>query len=189
MAGPYGIQSMLKEGHKHMSGLEEAVLRNIDACKGLAQITRTSLGPNGGEWGRVRGRAGRGGKAIGPRDLVARDGARATGATGRVGRARAGMNKMVINHLEKLFVTSDASTIVSELEVQHPAARMLVMAAMSQQQEIGDGTNLVRPSTWPFCAGRASGWVLDPHSTEAHAPGSPRPAPGTQQERRTRAGR
>ncbi len=54
------------------------------------------------------------------------------------------MNKMVINHLEKLFVTSDASTITQELEVQHPAAKLLVMAAQAQQQEIGDGTNMVR---------------------------------------------
>ena len=38
---------MLKEGHKHLSGLEEAVLKNIEACKQLAQITRTSMGPNG----------------------------------------------------------------------------------------------------------------------------------------------
>ena len=53
------------------------------------------------------------------------------------------MNKMVINHLEKLFVTSDASTIVNELEVQHPAARILVLAAKAQEQEIGDGTNTV----------------------------------------------
>ena len=44
---PYGIQSMLKEGHKHLSGLDEAVLKNIDACKQLSTITRTSLGPNG----------------------------------------------------------------------------------------------------------------------------------------------
>lgn len=54
------------------------------------------------------------------------------------------MNKMVINHLEKLFVTSDASTIVAELEVFHPAAKLLVMAAKAQETEIGDGTNLVR---------------------------------------------
>ena len=32
------------------------------------------------------------------------------------------MNKMVINHLDKLFVTSDAAVIVRELEVAHPAA-------------------------------------------------------------------
>ena len=97
---PYGLQAMLKEGHKHLSGLEEAVLKNIEACRQLAQITRTSMGPNG-------------------------------------------MNKMVINHLDKLFVTSDASTITGELEVQHPAAKLLVMAAHAQQQEIGDGTNFV----------------------------------------------
>ncbi len=48
MAGlPYGLQSMLKDGHKHLSGLEEAVMKNIEACKGLSQIARTSLGPNG----------------------------------------------------------------------------------------------------------------------------------------------
>ncbi|KAL3534090.1 hypothetical protein ACH5RR_002551 [Cinchona calisaya] len=96
---PYGIQSMLKEGHKHLSGLDEAVLKNIDACKQLSHITRTSLGPNG-------------------------------------------MNKMVINHLDKLFVTNDAATIVNELEVQHPAAKILVLAGKAQQEEIGDGANL-----------------------------------------------
>ncbi|XP_015578687.1 T-complex protein 1 subunit theta [Ricinus communis] len=96
---PYGIQGMLKEGHKHLSGLDEAVLKNIDACKQLSSITRTSLGPNG-------------------------------------------MNKMVINHLDKLFVTNDAATIVNELEVQHPAAKILVLAGKAQQEEIGDGANL-----------------------------------------------
>ncbi len=50
---------------------------------------------------------------------------------------------MVINHLERLFVTKDASTIMSELEVQHPAAKLLVFAAKAQESEIGDGTNLV----------------------------------------------
>ena len=55
----------------------------------------------------------------------------------------AGMNKMVINHLEKLIVTGDASTIISELEVEHPAAKLLALAARAQEQEIGDGTNLV----------------------------------------------
>jgi T-complex protein 1 subunit theta len=97
---PYGLQAMLKEGYKHLSGLEEAVLKNIEACKQLSMITRTSMGPNG-------------------------------------------MNKLVINHLDKIFLTSDACTIVNELEVQHPAAKMLAMAAAAQQQEIGDGTNFV----------------------------------------------
>jgi T-complex protein 1 subunit theta len=36
---------------------------------------------------------------------------------------------MVINHLDKIFVTSDAATIMTELEVAHPAAKMVVMAS------------------------------------------------------------
>jgi len=54
-----------------------------------------------------------------------------------------GMNKMVINHIEKLFVTNDAATILKELEVQHPAAKMLVLATQMCEQEVGDGTNFV----------------------------------------------
>lgn len=54
-----------------------------------------------------------------------------------------GMNKMVINHIEKLFVTNDAATILKELEVQHPAAKMIVMASEMQEKQIGDGTNTV----------------------------------------------
>jgi T-complex protein 1 subunit theta len=53
------------------------------------------------------------------------------------------MNKMVINHLDKLFVTSDAATIIREVEVNHPAARMIAMAAKMQESEAGDGTNFV----------------------------------------------
>eukprot|EP00955_Chlamydomonas_euryale_P030995 325880-Chlamydomonas_euryale.AAC.10 len=54
---PYGLQSMLKDGHKHISGLEEAVIKNIEACKELAQIARTSLGPNGACRDLLRARA------------------------------------------------------------------------------------------------------------------------------------
>ena len=50
---------------------------------------------------------------------------------------------MVINHLDKLFVTSDAATIIREIEVNHPAAKMIAMAAKMQEQEAGDGTNFV----------------------------------------------
>ena len=52
-----------------------------------------------------------------------------------------GMNKLVVNHLEKIIVTSDCATIVRELEVQHPAAKILCMAAEMQEQEYGDNTN------------------------------------------------
>ncbi|EPZ35981.1 T-complex protein 1, theta subunit domain-containing protein [Rozella allomycis CSF55] len=50
---------------------------------------------------------------------------------------------MIINHLEKLFVTNDAATILKELEVFHPAAKLLVMASQQQESEMGDGTNFV----------------------------------------------
>jgi T-complex protein 1 subunit theta len=53
------------------------------------------------------------------------------------------MNKMVINHLEKLFVTSDAATIIRESDVHHPAAKMIAQAAKMQESESGDGTNFV----------------------------------------------
>lgn len=95
-----GIPSLMKDGTRVMSGLEEAILRNIEACKALSEITRTSYGPNG-------------------------------------------MNKMVINHLDKMFVTSDTCTILQEMEVQHPAAKMIYLAGMMQEMEVGDGSNFV----------------------------------------------
>jgi len=52
-----------------------------------------------------------------------------------------GMNKIVQNHIEKLFLTSDAATMIRELEIKHPAAKMVVMAAHQQEEETGDGTN------------------------------------------------
>ena len=54
-----------------------------------------------------------------------------------------GMNKLVVNHLGKMIVTSDCATIMKELEVQHPAARMLVLASEMQESEFGDNTNFV----------------------------------------------
>eukprot|EP00815_Leptocylindrus_aporus_P000628 CAMPEP_0116064802 /NCGR_PEP_ID=MMETSP0322-20121206/9338_1 /TAXON_ID=163516 /ORGANISM="Leptocylindrus danicus var. apora, Strain B651" /LENGTH=543 /DNA_ID=CAMNT_0003550903 /DNA_START=288 /DNA_END=1915 /DNA_ORIENTATION=- len=53
-----------------------------------------------------------------------------------------GMNKLVVNHLGKIIVTSDCATIVKELEIEHPAAKMLQLAAEMQDTECGDGTNL-----------------------------------------------
>ena len=40
-------QAMLKEGHKHFSGVEEAVMKSVEACKAISKCTRTSLGPTG----------------------------------------------------------------------------------------------------------------------------------------------
>lgn len=77
-----------------------AVLRNIDACRAIAQTVQTSLGPYG-------------------------------------------RNKVVINHLQKMILTSDAATILRELDVVHPAAKLLVMASQQQEAEMGDATNFV----------------------------------------------
>jgi len=54
-----------------------------------------------------------------------------------------GRNKVVINHLGKMILTSDAATILRELDVVHPAAKLLVMASQQQEAEMGDATNLV----------------------------------------------
>ena len=43
----------------------------------------------------------------------------------------------------KLFVTSDAATIIKETDVHHPAAKMIAQAAKMQENEVGDGTNFV----------------------------------------------
>jgi len=95
-----GFASMLKEGARFYSGLDEVAFKNIDACKELSETTKSAYGPNG-------------------------------------------MNKMVINHIEKLFVTNDAATIMREIEIQHPAAKLLIMASDMQEKEVGDGTNFV----------------------------------------------
>jgi T-complex protein 1 subunit theta len=47
-----------------------------------------------------------------------------------------GRNKLIINHLGRLFVTSDAATIIREIEVAHPAAKLLVMASTAQEGEV-----------------------------------------------------
>jgi chaperonin GroEL (HSP60 family) len=43
---------------------------------------------------------------------------------------------LLINHLGKLFVTSDAATIIREVEVVHPAAKLLVLASQAQEAEV-----------------------------------------------------
>lgn len=91
---------MMKDGARMYSGLEEAVYRNISACKEFGNSVKSTYGPNG-------------------------------------------MNKMVVNHIEKQFVTSDAGTIMRELDVEHPAAKLMVLASQMQEAEVGDGTNFV----------------------------------------------
>lgn len=54
-----------------------------------------------------------------------------------------GRNKIIINHLGKTIITNDAATMLRELEIVHPAVKLLVMATEQQKIDMGDGTNLV----------------------------------------------
>ena len=51
-----------------------------------------------------------------------------------------GMDKMLVSGLGDVVITNDGATIMKELDVQHPAAKMLVEVAKSQDNEVGDGT-------------------------------------------------
>ena len=93
-------QGLFKQGYSSYDAEDGAVIRNIDACRTIAQTVQTSLGPYG-------------------------------------------RNKIVINHLAKMILTSDAATILKELDVVHPAAKLLVMASQQQEAEMVDGTNMV----------------------------------------------
>uniref|UniRef100_A0AC34QHU8 TCP-1-eta n=1 Tax=Panagrolaimus sp. JU765 TaxID=591449 RepID=A0AC34QHU8_9BILA len=88
----------MKEGSRAFKGVDEVVLRNIEACIELGNQLRTTFGPNG-------------------------------------------MKKLVINDIDKEFITTDAATIIRELDVIHPAAQLLALAANFVHEGPGDGVN------------------------------------------------
>jgi len=51
-----------------------------------------------------------------------------------------GMDKMLIDNLGEVVITNDGVTILEEMEIQHPAAKMIVEVAKTQDEEVGDGT-------------------------------------------------
>ncbi len=51
-----------------------------------------------------------------------------------------GMDKMLVDSLGDVVITNDGVTILKEMDVQHPAAKMLVEVAKTQDAEVGDGT-------------------------------------------------
>lgn len=51
-----------------------------------------------------------------------------------------GMDKMLVSTMGDVVITNDGATIMKELDVQHPAAKMLVEVAKTQDAEVGDGT-------------------------------------------------
>lgn len=51
-----------------------------------------------------------------------------------------GMDKMLVDNLGDVIVTNDGVTILEEMHVEHPAAKMMVEIAKTQEKEVGDGT-------------------------------------------------
>ena len=54
-----------------------------------------------------------------------------------------GLDKMLVDDLGEVTITNDGATILAQLEVEHPAARVLVQLSEMQDKEVGDGTTSV----------------------------------------------
>lgn len=54
-----------------------------------------------------------------------------------------GLDKMLVDDIGDVLITNDGATILAQLEVDHPAARVLVDLAQLQDSEVGDGTTSV----------------------------------------------
>ena len=90
---------LLRDGATETKG-REAQKNNIAACKIIAEIVKSSLGPRG-------------------------------------------MDKMLVDSLGDVTITNDGATILKEIDVQHPAAKMLVEISKTTDNEVGDGTTSV----------------------------------------------
>ena len=51
-----------------------------------------------------------------------------------------GMDKMLVDSLGDVVITNDGATLLKEIDVEHPAAKMIIEVAKSQDEECGDGT-------------------------------------------------
>ena len=51
-----------------------------------------------------------------------------------------GMDKMLVSPTGDIIITNDGVTILDEMQIEHPAARMMVEIAKTQESEVGDGT-------------------------------------------------
>jgi len=66
--------------------------------------------------------------------------AKAVAETIRTTLGPRGMDKMLVDDLGDIVITNDGATIVEEMNVEHPAAKMVVEVAKTQDEEVGDGT-------------------------------------------------
>ena len=51
-----------------------------------------------------------------------------------------GMDKMIVDSMGDIIITNDGVTILEEMGIEHPAAKMLVEVAKTQENRVGDGT-------------------------------------------------
>lgn len=51
-----------------------------------------------------------------------------------------GMDKMLVEYTGNVMITNDGATILNKIDISHPAAKMIVEVARTQDQEVGDGT-------------------------------------------------
>src|SRR3989344_5671443 len=51
-----------------------------------------------------------------------------------------GMDKMIVDSLGDIIITNEGVTILEEMQIEHPAAKMIVEIAKTQEDEVGDGT-------------------------------------------------
>ncbi|MEM3661652.1 MAG: TCP-1/cpn60 chaperonin family protein, partial [Candidatus Micrarchaeaceae archaeon] len=51
-----------------------------------------------------------------------------------------GMDKMLVSELGDIVITNDGATILEEMNVEHPVAKIMVDIAKTQDKEVGDGT-------------------------------------------------
>lgn len=66
--------------------------------------------------------------------------AKAVAETVRTTLGPKGMDKMIVDTMGDVTVTNDGVTILEEINIEHPAAKMIVEVAKTQENEVGDGT-------------------------------------------------
>jgi archaeal chaperonin len=66
--------------------------------------------------------------------------AKAVADTVRTTLGPRGMDKMLVDSIGDIVITNDGVTILEEMEIEHPAAKMMVEIAKTQNEEVGDGT-------------------------------------------------
>jgi thermosome len=66
--------------------------------------------------------------------------AKAVADTVRTTLGPKGMDKMLVDSIGDVTITNDGATILDDMEIEHPAAKMIVEVAKTQEDEVGDGT-------------------------------------------------